>query len=37
VAEGRWLFAMELMVQPPERWDHDREVVALPFRTLELV
>jgi hypothetical protein len=37
VAERRWLLVMELMVQPPERWDHEREALELPFRTLELI
>ena len=37
VEERRWLLAMELMVQPPERWDAEREALELPFRTLELV
>jgi hypothetical protein len=25
------------MVQPPERWDHEREALELPFRTLEFI
>ena len=37
VEERRWLLAMELMVQPPERWDAEREALELPFRTLELI
>jgi len=37
VEERRWLLAMELMVQPPERWDAEREVLELPFRSLELI
>jgi len=37
VAERRWVLAIELMVQPPKRWDHEREALELPFRTLELV
>gem|GEM_PF-2458694 len=37
VAERRWVLAMELMVQPPERRDHEREALELPFRTLELI
>ena len=37
VEERRWLLAMELMVQPPERWDADREALELPFRSLELI
>jgi len=34
VEERRWLLAMELMVQPAERWDAEREALELPFRTL---
>jgi hypothetical protein len=37
VAERRWLLAMELMVQPPELWDTERETLELPFRTLALI
>lgn len=37
VAERRWVLAMELMVRPPERWDHEREALELPFGTLELI
>ena len=37
VEERRWLLAMELMVQPPERWDQEREALELPFGTLELI
>ncbi len=37
VEERRWLLAMELMVQPPERWDAEREALELPFWSLELV
>jgi hypothetical protein len=37
VEERRWLLALELMVQPPERWEQDREELELPFRTLELL
>ena len=37
VAERRWLLALELMVQPPELWDDEREVLELPFRTLALI
>ena len=37
VAERRWLLALELMVQPPERWDTDRPTLEAPFRTLELL
>jgi len=37
VAERRWVLAMDLMVQPPKRWDHESEALELPFRTLELV
>ena len=37
VGERRWVLAMELMVQPPERRDHEREALELPFRTLELI
>ena len=33
VEERRWLLAVELMVQPPERWDAEREALELPFRT----
>ena len=36
VAERRWLLAMELMVQPPEQWEAERDALDLPFRTLEL-
>jgi len=25
------------MVQPPERWDAEREALELPFRSLELI
>jgi hypothetical protein len=37
VEERRWLLAMELMVQPPERWDAERLTLEFPFRTLELI
>lgn len=37
VAERSWLLAMELMVQPPERWDEERAAFELPFRTLALI
>jgi hypothetical protein len=37
VAERHWLLALELMVQPPELWDREREVLDLPFRSLELI
>jgi hypothetical protein len=37
VAERRWLLAMELMVQPPERWDQERDALGSPFVTLELL
>ncbi len=37
VEERRWLLAMELMVQPPERWDAERDALELPFRSLELI
>ena len=37
VEERRWLLALELMVQPPERWDEEREALELPFLTLELI
>jgi hypothetical protein len=37
VEERGWLLAMELMVQPPEWWDAERDALELPFRTLELV
>ncbi len=36
VAERGWLLALELMVQPPERWDTERDALELPFRTLQL-
>jgi hypothetical protein len=29
VAERRWVLAMELMVQPPELWDSEREALEL--------
>lgn len=35
--ERRWLLALELMVQPPERWEQERDALELPFRTLELL
>lgn len=37
VAECGRVSAMELMVQPPDPWDTDRDALELPFRTLELV
>lgn len=37
VEERRWLLALELMVQPPERWEQERDQLELPFRTLELI
>jgi hypothetical protein len=37
VEERGWLLALELMVQPPERWDERRDELELPFRTLELI
>ncbi len=37
VEERRWLLAMELMVQPPEWWDDERDALELPFRSLELL
>ena len=37
VGERRWLLAMELMVQPPEWWDEERDALELPFRSLELI
>ena len=37
VEERRWLLAMELMVQPPEWWDDERDALELPFRSLELI
>jgi hypothetical protein len=37
VEERRWLLAMELMVQPPERWEQERDQLELPFRSLELI
>ena len=36
VEERRWLLAIELMVQPPEWWDAERDELELPFRSLEL-
>ncbi|HZL64889.1 MAG TPA: hypothetical protein VFD50_08140 [Thermoleophilia bacterium] len=36
VAERSWLLALELMVQPPARWDQEREALDAPFRTLSL-
>jgi len=37
VAERSWLLALELMVQPPERWDQERETLDAPFRTLSII
>ena len=37
VEERRRLLALELMVQPSERWDAEREAFELPFRSLELI
>ena len=37
VAERDWLLALELMVQPPEHWEREREAFELPFRSLDLV
>lgn len=37
IEERRWLLALELMVQPPERWEQERDELELPFRTLELI
>jgi hypothetical protein len=37
VAERSWLLALELMVQPPERWDQEREILDAPFRTLSII
>jgi hypothetical protein len=37
VAERDWLLALELMVQPPELWEREREAFGLPFRSLDLV
>ena len=37
VEERSWLLAMELMVQPPEWWDAERDALELPFRSLELI
>ena len=37
VEERRWLPAMELMVQPPERWELERDELERPFRSLELI
>lgn len=37
VAERGWLLALELMVQPPEHWERERDAFGLPFRSLDLV
>jgi hypothetical protein len=37
VEERSWLLAMELMLQPPERWEQERDELELPFCTLELL
>jgi hypothetical protein len=37
VGERSWLLALELMVQPPERWDQERESLDAPFRTLSIL
>jgi hypothetical protein len=37
VEERRRLLALELMVQPPELWDAEREALELPLRSLELL
>jgi hypothetical protein len=37
VEERRWLLALELMVQPPEWWEQERDELELPFRSLELI
>jgi hypothetical protein len=37
VEERRWLLAVELMVQPPDRWEQERDELELPFRSLELL
>jgi len=37
VVERRWAPAMELMVQPPERPESEREALELSLRTLELI
>lgn len=37
IAARRSLLAMELMVQPPELWDTDRDALELSFRTLALI
>lgn len=37
VAERDWLLALELIVQPPEQWERERDALDLPFRSLELV
>jgi hypothetical protein len=37
VAERDWLLALELMVQPPEHWEREREALDLPFRSLDFV
>jgi hypothetical protein len=37
VEERGWLLALELMVQPPGRWEQERVELELPFRSLELL
>jgi hypothetical protein len=37
VEERGWLLALELMVQPPERWEQECDELELPFRTLGLI
>jgi len=37
VAERSWLLAMELVLQPPERWEAERAAFDLPFRTLAII
>jgi hypothetical protein len=37
VTERSWLLALELMVQPPERWHQERETLDAPFRTLSII
>jgi hypothetical protein len=37
VEERGWLLALELMVQPPAWWEAERELLELPFLTLELL
>ena len=37
VAERSWLLAMELVLQPPERWEAERAAFDLPYRTLAII